>query len=153
MSEENKAVVRRYIDELNNKGNLEVADQLFAADFVEHDYSNPGDWGRGPELVKQGVTMFRTAFPDLNIVIDDMVSEHDRVAFRYTVHGTHKGTFFGVPASGKQITYTGISFSRIADGKIQEGWAIWDTRRVLRQLGFGPPQPPKDDKAQGTGSP
>ena len=134
MSEEMKALVRRSIDEMFNKGNLGVADELTAPDYVEHDDSNPGDWGRGPELVKQGVTIFRTAFPDLHIAIDDMVAEGDQVAFRWTARGTHKGPFWGISASGKQVTFTGISISRIADGKFQESWAIWDTMGLLRQL-------------------
>ncbi len=138
MSEENKALVRRSIDEMFNKGNLGVADELTAPDYVEHDASNPGDWGRGPDLAKQGATIFRTAFPDLHIAIDDMVAEGDRVAFRWTAHGTHKGAFFGISATGKQVTFTGISISRIADGKVQEGWAVWDTMGLLRQLGAIP---------------
>ncbi len=138
MSEEKKALVRRSIDEMFNKGNLGVADELTAPDYVDHDDSNPGDWGRGPELVKQGVTIFRTAFPDIHIAIDDMVAEGDQVAFRWTARGTHKGPFRGISASGKQVTFTGISISRIADGKFQESWAVWDTMGLLRQLGAIP---------------
>jgi len=117
--EENKAMVRRSIEEVWNKGNLAVVDETMASSYVLH---FPGQDYKGPESFKQMVTMTRTAFPDLHMTIEDMVAEEDKVAYHLTMRGTHRGDFMGIAPTGKQVTITGISIHRFAGGKEAEVW-------------------------------
>lgn len=133
MSAENKATVRRYVNEVVNKGNIQIVDDLFASDYVRHEPHTPEM--AGPEGVKQWITAVRTAFPDANFQIEDMVGEGDRVAMRWTVRGTHRGEFLGVGPSGKQISNGGNSILRLAGGKIAEEWLNWDVLGMMQQLG------------------
>ena len=137
MSEENKALTRRSIEEIWNKGNLAVADELIAANSVTHDPATPNP-GSGPEATKQQASMYRTAFPDLHITIEDQVAEGDQVVTRWTARGTHRGDLMGIAPTGKQMTITGINITRIAGGKAQEGWTNWDTIGMMQQLGAVP---------------
>ncbi len=98
-AEENKAVVRRMLDELFNKGNLDLTDELIASDFVAHDPAMPEDM-HGPEEFTQYVGGYRSAFPDIHIAVEDQVAEGDRMATRWTGTGTHEGDLMGIPASG-----------------------------------------------------
>ncbi len=134
MSVENKALVRRLFEEIWNKGNLSVADQIFATNYVHHDPSTP-DFGRGPESEKKRATLYRTAFPDLQLAIEDLVAEGDRVVTRWTARGTHRGELRGIAPTGKQFTVTGISIARISGGKLVEGWVNWDAQGLMEQLG------------------
>src|SRR6516225_10482002 len=102
---ENKAVIGKFVEEVLNQGRLERADELVALDFVELD-PLPGQQP-GREGLKQVIAAFRTAFPDIHWVIEEMVAEGDKVFSRFTWNGTHRGEFFGVPATGKQITVKG----------------------------------------------
>ncbi len=135
--EENKAIVRRATEEIFNRRNLAVIDELYATNFVSH--------GGTPEVTpdregyKQFVTMSRTALPDFHTTIEDMIAEGDKVVQRFTAHGTHKGDFMGIPPTGKQVTVTGIAIDRIAGGKIVENWANMDMLGVMVQLGVVPP--------------
>jgi steroid delta-isomerase-like uncharacterized protein len=135
---ENKAILRRLYEEIHNKGNMAVADELIAADFVNHNVPSP-EIPPGPEGVKQIFTMFRHAFPDFNVTVEDMVAEGDKVVARLTVRGTHKGEFMGIAPTGKQITISVIDIARIASGKIVERWGAEDNLGMMQQLGVVPP--------------
>ncbi len=135
--EENKAVVRRHVEELFNKGDLSVADEIISADYVYH--SPLGMEFKGPEGVKQMVAMARDAFPDIHFTIDDMVAEGDVVAVRYTYTGTHKGEYMGIAPTGKKINLTTAIFYRFVDGKEVEALSYGDTLALFQQLGVSPP--------------
>jgi steroid delta-isomerase-like uncharacterized protein len=137
-AEENKAIARRLMTEVMNEGKLEVADELLAADWVDHDPANPPGSASGPDAFKQLATMYRAAFPDMKMTIEDMIAEGDRVVTRWTARGTHQGELMGAPPSGKQVTVTGIGIDRIAGGKIAESWGNWDTLGLLTQVGAIP---------------
>jgi steroid delta-isomerase-like uncharacterized protein len=131
--EANKAVVRRFIAEVWNAGNLDVAEQL-----VHPGYEVPGV-GPGPEAVKRNVRTFRAAFPDLTSTVDDLIAEGDRVAVRLTLRGTHLGTFRGIAATGKRVTMQEMAFWRLVDGKLHTGWFQADMLGLRVQLGALPP--------------
>ena len=136
-TEENKAKVRRMIEEVWNKGDLAVVDELVPPNYVYH---FPGrEEIKGPNGLKQFATMLRTAFPDFHITIDDMVAEGDEVACRYTYQGTHKGEFLGIAPTGKQFKATGIMISHIERGKEVEVWESIDRIGMLQQIGIIPP--------------
>jgi steroid delta-isomerase-like uncharacterized protein len=137
MSEQNKAVVRRLLEEVWNKGNLSVADELFAPNYITHDSSTP-DFGRGAESEKKRASLYRSAFPDLRLTIEDMIAEGDTVMTRWSTRATHKGDLSGIAPTGKQITISGISFGRLAGGKIVEAWVNWDALGLMQQLGVIP---------------
>lgn len=134
MSEANKNAVRRLIDELWNKGNLSVADELFSPAYIHHDAATP-DAGRGPESEKKRATLYRTAFPDLRLNLEDITAEGDIVTARWICRGTHKGDLSGIAPTGKQFNITGISMVRFANGKMTEGWINWDALGLMQQLG------------------
>jgi steroid delta-isomerase-like uncharacterized protein len=133
MSEENKAIARRFFELVNDR-NLEGLAEIIAPDAVDHDPQNPIQ-GRGPEVAQQVMGGYIQAFPDLRITVDDQIAEGDRVATRWTGTGTHQGDLMGIPGSGKQSTVTGISIDRIENGKVVESWTNWDTLGMLQQLG------------------
>jgi SnoaL-like polyketide cyclase len=120
----NAALVRRAVEEIWNRGDLAVADGLFAADYVNHAGLIP-DLVRGPEAIKISVALYRIAFPDLQITIDALTTKRDAVVLRWTARrGTAPGTL------------TGICVSRCADGQIRESWMDWNQSGVLEQLGL-----------------
>ena len=133
-TERNKAISRRADEELFNRGNLDVADELFAADFLHHDPASAEAW-RGPEGVKRYVRLVRTAFPDLHLTIEDQVAEGDKVAYRWTARGTHRGEFMGRAPTGNRVSLTGIAIARVTDGKIREIWETSDALGLMQQLG------------------
>ena len=137
MSEENKTVIRRSFEELWNKGNLSVADELFAPNYTHHDPSTP-DVGRGPESERKRVTLYHTAFPDLKLTIEDIITEGEIVMARWSCRGTHKGDLRGIAPTGKQFTITGVSVARFTGGKMAEGWINWDALGLMQQLGVVP---------------
>ncbi len=137
MSEQNKDIVRRLFEELWNKGNLSVADELFTLNYDHHDPSTP-DVGRGPESEKKRATLYRPAFPDLRLTIEDTIAEGERVVIRWSCRGTHKGDLSGIAPTGKQFTISGVSIARIAGGKMAEGWVNWDALGLMQQLGVVP---------------
>ena len=134
MSEGNKNAVRRLFEEVWNKGNLPVADELFSSTYVHHDASTP-DVGRGPESEKKRATLYRTAFPDIRLTMDDIIAEGETVVARWSCRGTHKGDLSGIPPTGKQVNITGVSIARFANGKMEEGWVNWDALALMQQLG------------------
>src|SRR6266404_5816896 len=137
MSKENKTVIRRLFEELWNKGNLSVADQLFAPNYTHHDPSTP-DVGLGPESEKKRATLYRTAFPALRLTIEDIVAEGETVVARWSCRGTHKGELNGIAPTGKQFNITGVSIARFTNGKMFEGFVNWDALGLMQQLGVVP---------------
>jgi steroid delta-isomerase-like uncharacterized protein len=131
-SETNKAIVRRYV-ELWSTGNLGLADEVLAADFVDHTHPKQSP---GPESVKQEVKAFREGFPDARVTIEQMIGEGDTVAFRFVMRGTHLGMFAGFPPTGKEDVLTGVDFIRLADGKMVELWSTQESLSWAQQLGF-----------------
>jgi len=135
MSDTNKNIMRRLFDEVWNKGHQPVADELFAQNYSHHDSSTP-DLGRGPESEKKRVALYRNAFPDIRLTIEDIISEGETVTARWSCHGTHKGDLNGIAPTGKQFTISGISIARFANGKMTEGWVNWDAVGMMQQLGI-----------------
>jgi steroid delta-isomerase-like uncharacterized protein len=113
MWREHKALVRRYVEEVLNGKNLGLVDELFAADFIDHDSSMPE--ARGPAGVKRLAAMAQASFPDLHFTIEDMVAEGEKIVYRYTLSGTHQNDFMGIPASGKRVQVTGIPIYRLGN--------------------------------------
>ena len=136
LTEDNKATVRRFFDVMLNKANTDVADELFAADAVDH-AAFPGQVA-GREGFKQAVRMVHSAFPDIHYTAEDMIAEGDRVATRWSLRGTHAGEFLGIPPSGNRVTVTGINILRFAGGQIVECWETWDQLGLRQQLGLLP---------------
>ena len=139
MSEENKAIVRRFMEEVINKNTVSAVDEFMAADLVDHNPPPPGS-EPGAEGVKQGLKMFFAAFPDLHTHIEDMIAEGDKVAVRMSFHETHQGELMGIPATGKQVTVQEMHIVRIAGGKMVEHWSVEDTLGMMQQLGVIPKQ-------------
>ncbi len=136
MSAHNKALVHRYVEEVLNRKNLALIDELVAPTFIDHDSSMPD--AKGPAGVKRLAAMVHTSFPDLHFTVEDMVAEGDKVVYRYTVRGTHQGDFMGIAPTGRQFAVTGIHIYRVGDGKFQEEWENWDMLGLMRQLGVLP---------------
>ena len=132
--EENKALVRRVLEEMFNEGNLDVADELIASDYVDHDPAMPEEV-RGPEGFKEYVSMYRSAFPDLHIQIEEQIAGGDKVVTRWTGTGTHEGELAGIAPTGNRVTLPGMDIQRISDGKLVEGWEGYDSMTMMRQLG------------------
>ena len=135
--EQNKALFRRLVEEVFNKGNVSTIDEFLAPNFVEREVLPPGT-PSGREGVKQLTMMFRTAFPDFNVSIDDMIAEGDKIVARTTWSGTQKGEFMGIPSSGKRVSFDVIDIIRISDGKGVEHWGVMDSSALMQQLGVIP---------------
>jgi steroid delta-isomerase-like uncharacterized protein len=138
MSAENKSLARRAMDELWTKGNLAAVEQLYSENCVFHDLGNPEDI-RGRGGIKQFAQMFRTAFPDLQCNLEEIIAEGDKVALRWVSRGTHKGDLMGTAPTGKRVTFRGIQMQRILNGKIEEEWAGFNTVGALQEIGALPP--------------
>jgi len=131
----NKDIVRRLGVE-PWEGNLDVIDELVAPDYVGHDPAQPDL--HGPDGVKGFITSYLAGFPDGRITIEEQLAEGDLVATRWTGRGTHQGELMGIPATGKQVTVSGLTLSRLQNGKVVEEWSNWDTLGMLQQLGVVP---------------
>jgi steroid delta-isomerase-like uncharacterized protein len=138
MTEENKGMARRAIEEVYGNRNPDAADEIYAPDFVDQDPATPEEMRRGPDGVKQQAAMYGGAFPDIQMTVEEQVAEGDKVVTRWSARGTHQGELMGVPASGNQVTLTGITIARVADGKIQEEWSNWDGLGMMQQIGAMP---------------
>jgi steroid delta-isomerase-like uncharacterized protein len=125
------------IEEVFNKGRLELADEIVAPNAIDHDPALP-EPVVGPEGSKQLVAGYRAAFPDVRITIDDQIAEGDRVVTRWTARGTHKGDLWGISPTGNEATVTGITIDRIEGGQIVESWTNWDTLGLMQQIGVIP---------------
>ena len=132
MSEQNKAQVRRVIEEVYNRGDLAAVDELAVSDLVIHAAS--GDI-RGREGAKAYVAALRAGFPDLHLTVEDQIAEGDMVVTRWTARGTHRGEFQGLPPTGKAVRVAGTDIDRIVEGRTVECWAHVDELGLMQQLG------------------
>jgi steroid delta-isomerase-like uncharacterized protein len=132
--EQNKTIFRRYVEEVSNQGNLQLADEIFDR-YLAHQ-SDGSVLERGPEDVKRFMGEFREGFPDFHSTIEDMVAEGDKVATRWRMRGTHQGEFRGVAPTNNEIEVTGIGIFRFSpEGKVVESWDNLDELGMLQQLG------------------
>jgi steroid delta-isomerase-like uncharacterized protein len=134
--EENKAAVRRFAREVVNRGDFAAFEALVAPDFVEH--SSPPGVPPTREALRHFIEGFRAAFPDLETTEEDLVAEGDKVVYRGTIRGTHRGELMGVPPTGKRIEIGEIQIQRLAGGKLAEHWGQLDWLALLQQLGAMP---------------
>ena len=134
--EENKALYRRWFEEVVTTGNLALADELLAPDYPLHFPGLPAPVDR--EGHKQLVLMFRAGFPDWREAVDDVIAEGDKVVIRVTGSGTHEGEFQGMAPTQVRVTATGIGIGRIENGRIAEAWAAYDALGLRQQLGAIP---------------
>ena len=128
----NADIVRRFVEQAFNNGNLEVADECLAEDFVRHD-PDMGDV-RGREKYKKFMEMNRTAFPDYHETIENIIEQGDTVMYRWTLRGTQEGEFMGVTPTGNEIEVTGMIDMHLEDGRITELWGNFDALGLLEQL-------------------
>ena len=139
-TEQNKAIVRRFIEAVQNEGDLAALDALAAPGYVNH--STPPGVPPNREGLKQLTALFRAAFPDGRMTIEEMVAEGDRVATRKTFRGTHRGELLGLPPTGRAVEIALLDLVRLADGQVVESWSVADELGLLRQLGALPsPEP------------
>jgi steroid delta-isomerase-like uncharacterized protein len=132
----NKAVIRRFIEEVLNQKRLEVADEIVAEDFVELD-PLPGQ-RKGREGLKEVLAMMSVAFPDIHWQVEEMVGDGEKVVTRFTWTGTHRGTFLGVPATGKSVAVKGVVIDRVVGGRMTDSRILMDTMGMMQQLGVVP---------------
>ena len=136
----NKALVRRWFDEVWNKRQEGTVEKLMAANAVAHGLGEGDVDVRGPAQFKIFLRNMLGSFPDLHISVEDIVAEADKVMVRVLLEGTHQGGGLGIPATGRRIRVAGIVVVRITDGQIAEGWNSWDQLGLLRQIGAIPAQ-------------
>jgi steroid delta-isomerase-like uncharacterized protein len=135
----NEVLAHRFHMDIFQQGNLAVADEIVAPDFVLHSPGLPPQMQRGAEGVKQFAAAIRNAFPDdLRITHEDTIRAGDKVVIRWRSTGTHNGVFMGIPPTGKPTTVTGIDIFRVAGGKLVELWQNWDQLGMLQQIGVVP---------------
>ncbi len=133
----NKAALRHFWEDHLSTGNAALCEGDFAPTPVNHDPNSPRIPPRS-EGISQLVTLYRAAFPDPTATVEDMVAEGDEVAYRLTFRGTHRGEMIGIPATGKQVTYTAIGIDKVINGTIMEMWLYFDALGLLRQVGTVP---------------
>ena len=133
MSEQNKALVRRVVEELVNKGNFSLLDELVDSDYTYYEPTVGEIQGR--DGYRSLVSMYRSAFPDVTLTINEQIAEGDKVVTHWTARGTHQGELMGVPATGKQVTVQGVVISRIENGKLIQDFETYDVHGMMRQLG------------------
>ena len=135
-TEENKALVRRFYEEVFNNKNMAGIDAFVDPNGIDH--ALPPGMPGGIEGSKQFIGMYLAAFPDLHFTVEDIIAEGDKVVARLTTRGTQQGAFMGIPPTGKQVTVTAIDINRIVGGKSVEHWLNMDTQGLLQQLGVIP---------------
>ena len=139
MSNDNKALIRRWFEEVWDKGRTEAIDEMLTPDAIVHGLG-PGPL-IGPEGFKPFHSAFRRAFSDITVHVDDVIGEGDMVAVRWTCAGTHDGDGLGFPATGRTARFSGMTFVRARDGKLIAGWNAFDQLDMLQQLGAAPAPP------------
>lgn len=137
MSEQNKAIIRRFWDEVFNGRNLDAIDNLFTTDYVYH--GPAGQEVRGTEGLKQFLSVYFNAFPDISADVEDIFAEGDKVVSRVTGRGTHQGELMGIAPTGKKIAITVICMNRFVGDRIAEDWELYDLFGMMQQLGVIPP--------------
>ena len=143
MSSTHKTLVRRFLEEIHNEGNLAAVEEFIHPGHVRHTNQTTGG-GRdfhGPEGFRQAVGAFRQAFSGIHFTEDGLFADGDIVVLRWTFRGTHTGEFNGIPATGRRVTTTGVDIFRMATGKIMERWT-YDDGSLMRQLTGPDPAPP-----------
>ena len=135
-AEQNKAIVSRWVAGGWNNGDLSLVDEFYTADYTSHSPGAPDV--QGQDAFKAFVTMYRTAFPDIHFTLEDLVADGDKVAWRATTRGTHRGELMGIPPTGKPIVASSSIVSRFENGKWAEDWVLIDTIGMLQQLGVIP---------------
>jgi len=138
MTEQNKGVVRRWFKEVWNEGREATIDELFSEGGVAYGLGDTEAEVRGPAHLKIFVRNLRGNLPDIQIAIEDIVAEDDKVMVRVLLEGTHSGSGLGVPPTGRRIRVAGIVLVRVSKGQIVEGWNSWDQLGLLRQIGALP---------------
>lgn len=133
-TEQNKAIARRYVDEVANRRNLAAIDELIAADYLHHSYRGISLAQRGPAFIRDDVAALSAVFAEAQWTIEDLIAEGDRVVYRWTAQGIHQGEYMGIAATGKAVTMTGITILRIENGTIAERWGNADQLGLVRQL-------------------
>lgn len=133
MSEANKAIVRRWFDEVWNQGRAEMIDAIFAADARSHGL---GDLPPGPAGFRPFYNAFRGAFPDIHVTLEDVIAEGDTVAYRFTARATHRGDTLGFAATNRRAEFSGMGFARFRNGQLAEAWNNFDELGMLQQLGI-----------------
>jgi predicted ester cyclase len=142
MSKDAKAVVRRFIEQVQDQHRLDLVDELFDPEYIDH--ATPG--GMPPSAAKHPVDGFKqffsgilSAFPDLRVTLEDQIAEGDKVVTRKRIFGIHSGLFWGVAPSGKRVELEVIDISRVRNARLAEHWAQLDSMALLRQIGAAPP--------------
>ena len=134
--EDNKALVRRWFEEVWNKGRADAIPEMFAEDGIAHGLSDdPSAPLKGPGGFLPFHSQFREAFPDIEVIVEDQIAEGDTVATRCSVRGKHAGDSLGFAATQLPVEFTGVTITRIKDGKIVEAWNNFDFMKMYRQLG------------------
>ena len=139
-TQEHKAIIRRWIEEAWNRGNVDIASEIYAPHYIaKGSVANPDEELHGPEAIKQLVLRSRVAFPDIHFTIDDLIAEEDKVVGVFTIRGTHTGSLDDIAQTGKRVIITAVDVWRFAEGKIVERClASIDRLDLLRQLGVSP---------------
>jgi steroid delta-isomerase-like uncharacterized protein len=136
MFEDNKQFMQRFVEEVINKKNVDAINQFVAEDFVEH-VPFPGQ-GPGREELKHVISTFLSAFPDIQWILEEQIAEGQTVVSRFTMTGTHRGEFLGIPPTGKLVKVWGVVIDVVKDGKFAESRIIMDTLGLMQQLGTIP---------------
>jgi steroid delta-isomerase-like uncharacterized protein len=131
IEEQNIKIIELYVQEILNKGNLSVTDSIIGDEFVDP-ASGAGE--KGPETLKHVISYFRSTFPDLKVTIDEIITDRNKVAWKWTAHATHQGEIFGIPASNRKVIFSGIIIDKIIDGKIVHRQGIWNRLGLKEQL-------------------
>jgi predicted ester cyclase len=145
-TEQNKATVRRFYEEVFNQGKFDVLDEICVSNYVSHNANNPPGIPNDRDGLHQIVKLYREAVSGLHFTIDDIIAEEDRVVCRWTSTGRQTGNLLGIPPTRKEATVTGTDIERLENGRLVEGWGVFDQLGLLQQLGVIPargaqPQP------------
>ncbi len=137
MSAENKAIVRRLYEEVWNKRKLELVSEIISPSHALH---GPNIFGSsiGPEAYKRQLLVFLAGYSDLHFTIEDMIAEKDKVVACWTISGTQRGEYLGIPATNKKVSMDGMTIHHIANGKIMDSYGNWDALGMMQQLGVVP---------------
>jgi steroid delta-isomerase-like uncharacterized protein len=140
MTDQYETLAHRWFEEVWNKGRAEAIDEMFACGGIAHGLTDQqGNELCGPEGFKPFFESFRSAFPDLEVIVKDTVSEGDKVAARCVVRGTHRGEGIGIAPTGNPVEFTGMTIIRVRDGKIVEAWNNFDFMAMFEQVGLNQP--------------
>ncbi len=142
--EANRVAVRRFVEEVQSQHRLDLVDELFDPDYIDHAVPVGMPPAQGTGYFKQFFTMMLQAMPDARATIHDQIAEGDKVTTRKTFHGTHQGEFMGIPPTGKEVELLVIDIFRVTGGKLSEHWGTWDRLSILEQIEAMPPSKGKD---------